>query len=68
MDSLKAGWRGTEFAVAVAVVVLGAVAVARGYAWPGMIGAGIASLGYGLSRGLTKAAYTQRGGSASRTI
>lgn len=68
IDSLKAGWRGTEFWVALSVVALGALALFLGYAWPGMVGASLASVGYGLSRGLSKASYAQRGGSVSRTV
>jgi hypothetical protein len=68
MDSLKQGWRGSEFWLALAVIVAGVVAIFLGYAWPGMVGASVASLGYGLSRGLSKASFAQRGGSASRVV
>jgi hypothetical protein len=68
MDSLKSGWRGSEFWLALAVVTLGGVAVYKGYAWAGMGGASVASLGYGLARGLSKASFAQRGGSASRVV
>jgi len=68
MDSLKAGWRGSEFWLALAVVLTGAAAVGLGYPWPGMVGASIASLGYGLARGLSKASFAQRGGSASKVV
>jgi hypothetical protein len=68
IDSLKSGWRGSEFWLALSVVVLGAVALGLGHAWAGLIGASVSTLGYGLSRGLSKASYAQRGGSASKVI
>jgi hypothetical protein len=68
VDSLKVGWQGSEFWLCVAVVALGAVAVALGHPWPGMVGASVSALGYGLSRGLSKAAFSSRGGSSTRVI
>lgn len=69
MDSLKKGWRSTEFALTALVVAAGLALSALGQPWPGLVGAAIATTGYGVARGLSKAAYvSHRGGSQTRVI
>jgi hypothetical protein len=68
MDSLKHGWRGSEFWLAAVVVLAGVTFAGLGHPWPGLTCASVASVGYGLSRGLSKASYAQRGGSQTRVV
>lgn len=68
VDSLKAGWRSTEFWIATGVALAGIGFAVAGFPWPGLVAAALASSGYGIGRGVTKAAFTQRGGSMSKQV